>query len=171
MTWRWLAALVAAASACRIAHASARPPTAQPNVAPTVPIVRFRSGTTAFSTYSGLDESQLAVVRDSIAWTRLWQRIQQPFFPRAHAPPVNFDRDMVIVAAMGRRPSAGYDITIEGAERTPGGVLVDVRVSRPAPGCPVEAVVTQPVDLGRVPATDAPIQFREHQVTIPCDAR
>jgi len=164
---RRLLALLLAASGCRSAQAAARFAAAPPPV----PVVRFRSGTTAFSTYSGIDDSLTAVVRDSAAWTQLWQRIQRPFFPRPSAPAVNFSREMVVVAALGRRPNAGYDIVIDGAERTRDGVAVDVLVRSPAPGCPVEAAITQPVDLGRVPVTDGPISFRERHVSIPCDAR
>lgn len=166
MTVRWLAGLLVAASACRTAQA-ARSIAEQPPV----PVVRFRNDPWAFSSYSGLDNSLQTVVRDPSTWTDLWQRIQRPFFPRPAVPAVNFAHDMVIVAALGQRASAGYDIMIEGAEQTSDGLIVDLRVTSPGSGCPVEAVMTQPVDIGRVPFSDGPVRFREHQVVVACDTR
>ncbi|HVX41451.1 MAG TPA: protease complex subunit PrcB family protein [Gemmatimonadaceae bacterium] len=162
-----LGVLLVMASACRTAQAAGRFATGRPPV----PVMRFRSGETAFTTYSGLADSLRTVVRDSAAWAKVWQRVQQPFFPRPATPHVDFAREMVIVAALGQRPSAGYDVVIEGAERGGNGLTVDLRVTSPAPGCPVEAALTQPVDLGRVPITDGPVRFRERQVVVPCDTR
>lgn len=160
-------AVLVVASACRTAQAASRRTAEQRPV----PVVRFRTGTTGYSAYSGLNDSLRGVVRDSLAWTDLWQRIQQPFFPRPAVPPVDFAREMVVVAALGQRPTGGYDIMIEGAERTADGMVVDLRVTSPASGCPVEAAMTQPVDLGRVPVSDGPVRFRERRVVIACDTR
>ena len=164
MSKRWLAGLLVAAGACRTAQAAPRIEEESP-----VPVVRFRGESRAFSTYSGLDDSLRSVVRDPATWTKLWQRMQRPFFPRPAVPAVDFTRDMVIVAALGQRPSAGYDILIESAERTPDGLIVELRVTSPGSGCPVEAALTQPVDIGRVPFSDGPIRFRARQVVIACD--
>lgn len=133
-----------------------------------VPVERLSDGHHAFSTFSGLSDSTRIVVRDSATWRQLWIALNRPFVPAPPLPPIDFAREMIIVAALGARPTAGYDIVIESAERDSGGVEVDVRRTTPGAGCPVSAVVTQPVDLARVPAAPELPHFRERTVITPC---
>jgi hypothetical protein len=158
--------LLVAAGACHSAFAAGQP-SAQKEP---VPLQRFRDGPSAFSSYSGLIDSLRAVVRDSSAWRQLWQQINRPFIPPPSLPPIDFQREMVVVAALGSRPSAGFDVMIEGAAEDSSGIEVDVRRSSPAAGCPVPAVETQPVDLARLPASARSLRFRERRLVIPCVA-
>jgi hypothetical protein len=91
--------------------------------------------------------------------------------PAPALPSIDFGREMIIVAALGSRPNAGYDVVIEGAEQDSAGIQISVRVASPAAGCPVATAMTQPVDLARVPITDQPIRFRERDVVVSCAPR
>lgn len=152
-------------TACTSAFANSQPPRVS------LPVVRLADDSSAFSTYTGLADSLRAVVRDSLRWRQLWDRINQPFFPRPALPPIDFQREMVVVAGLGARPSAGYDVVIEAAELDSSGIEVALRRASPAPGCPVAAVVTQPVDIARIPASRQPVRFRERDVVVPCGER
>jgi hypothetical protein len=158
--------LLVTTSACHAAFAASQSsPQRQP-----VPVLRFRDGPGAFSTYSGLVDSAHMVVRDSSAWRRLWQQINRPFIPQPVLPPVDFQREMIVVAALGSRPSAGFDIVIDGAAEDSAGIEVDVQRSSPAAGCPVAASITQPVDLAKLPTSARTLRFRERSAVIPCVA-
>jgi PrcB C-terminal len=133
-----------------------------------VSLSRLRAGTTAFSSYAGIDDPIRAVIRDSTAWRQLWEQINRPFVPQPALPAVDFGREMIVVAALGSRPNGGYDVVIEGAEQDSTGIQISVRVASPAAGCPVAATMTQPVDLARVPASDQPVRFRERGVVVAC---
>ena len=135
-----------------------------------VAVTRLRDGSVAFSTYTGLADSLRAVVRDSVRWSQLWERINQPFFPRPALPRVDFNREMIVVAALGARPSGGYDVVIESVAQDSAGIEVALRRASPAPGCPVSAVTTQPADVARIPASEQPVRFRERSVVVPCGA-
>jgi hypothetical protein len=158
------ALLVGAALICRAVNAEAQHDSARGNV----PFTRLRDAPSAFTSYSGLSDSALMVVRDSGAWRDLWQRVNRVFFPAPPQPVVDFQQEMIVVAALGRRPTAGHDIMIEGAEQDSTGIEIVVRRSEPAPGCPVAAAVTQPVDLARMRADRRAVRFRERQVVVPC---
>jgi hypothetical protein len=133
-----------------------------------LPLDRLRDAGHAYTTYSGLADSARLVVRDSVSWRRLWSAINRPFVPPPPMPAIDFDREMVVVAALGARPTSGYDVVIERAERDSAGVAVAVRRTRPGAGCPVLAAVTQPVDLARLPSVSADTRFLERTVVIPC---
>lgn len=158
--------LFAAVGACHSAFAAGQPAARKEPV----PLLRFREGQSAFSTYSGLIDSLRVVVRDSSAWRQLWQQINRPFIPAPALPSIDFQREMVVVAALGSRPSAGFDVVIESAAEDSAGIEVDVRRSSPGVGCPVAAVVTQPVDLAKLPASARSLRFRERSLVVPCVA-
>lgn len=133
-----------------------------------VTVARLRDGATAFSSYAGIGDPMRAVIRDSTAWRRLWERLNQPFLPQPALPAIDFGREMIVVAALGSRPNAGYDVVIEGAEQDSAGIQISVRIASPASGCPTAAVMTQPVDLARVPLSDQPVRFRQRDVVVAC---
>ena len=135
-----------------------------------LPVTRLRNGATAFTTYSGLSDSVRTVVRDSTSWIEVWRAINRPFYPPPPLPRVDFEHDMVVIAALGARPTAGYDIVIEGARQDSAAVEIALRTLSPAPGCPVSAAMTQPVDLATVPASPRTVRFREKSVIVPCGA-
>ena len=159
-----MALSLGAALVCRTGTAAAQFDSTRGNVA----LTRLRDAPSAFTSYSGLTDSALMVVRDSSAWREIWQRVNRPFVPAPPAPAVDFRQEMIVVAALGRRPTAGHDIMIEGAEQDSAGIEIVVRRSEPAPGCPVAAAVTQPVDLARMRADRRAVRFRERQVVVPC---
>jgi hypothetical protein len=166
MTLRTVAAVMMA-TGCRAPFASS-----QSSVNPaTVSLARLRDGATAFSSYAGIGDPMRAVIRDSTAWRQLWERLNRPFVPSPALPAIDFEREMIVVAALGSRPNAGYDVVIEGAERDSAGIRISVRVAAPASGCPVATVMTQPVDLARLPLSDQPIRFHERDVVVACGPR
>ncbi|HEY4129096.1 MAG TPA: protease complex subunit PrcB family protein [Gemmatimonadaceae bacterium] len=141
---------------------------AQPSISGRLPITRLRNQAGSFDSNSGLVDSARVVVRDAATWRTLWGQINQPFIPQPAVPSIDFNRDMVVVAAMGTKPSGGYDIMIEGVTEDSSGVEISVVRSSPGNGCALTAARTQPVDLARIPATPRPVRFRERSVVVPC---
>lgn len=135
-----------------------------------VPVTRLGRGPTAYSTYSGLTDSVRAVVRDSAEWSAMWRGITRPFYPPPPLPQVDFERDMVVVTALGARPTGGYDIVIEGARQDTSSIEIALWTSSPAPGCPVSAAMTHPVDVATIPASPRAVRFRERSIIVPCGA-
>jgi hypothetical protein len=121
-----------------------------------------------FTQYSGIPDSQRVVIRDAAAWRRYWSAIHQPFIPPPAVPDVDFTREMVVLAAMGTRQSGGFGIRIDSTTMEPARLTVQVTQRLPGRGCAVPAVVTQPVDLVRVPATTLPVAFAERVERTDC---
>lgn len=160
--------VLASAVACTTACSSALGPGAPREP---LPITRFSPGSSSFSSFSGIRTPTNAVVRDSNTWRTTWQQINQPFFPQPPLPSVDFNREMVLLAAMGTEPSGGYEVFIQSATRDTAGIEVQLRRISPGAGCPVSAVLTQPLDLVRVPFSDQPVRFSERAETTSCNAR
>ena len=107
-----------------------------------------------------------SVIKTRDEFSDLWKRFLAPLPTGRWVPPmpeVDFSKEMVIVAAMGEKPSSGYQIIIDGACEVDG--RVEVFISSIDGGCGAQlGVVTSPADAVRIPQTDLPVVFRETQM-------
>src|SRR5262249_55045159 len=62
-------------------------------------------------TSSGMEMQQHLVIRNAATWTAVWQQIRG-YGETTAAPVVDFARQVVIVAALGAKPTGGYSINI-----------------------------------------------------------
>jgi hypothetical protein len=111
------------------------------------------------SAFEGPPDAVRQVVRDPVDWRRTWIQTRRASTDSA-LPPVDFSRQMVIVAGMGNVPSTGYELFVDSVTSLEWGTLIFVRSTSPA-GCSGGALVTAPVDIVRVPKTTLPVQFVE----------
>lgn len=126
-----------------------------------VPLVRLRAEPYSFAFYSGLVEPRRLVVRDRAAWAEVWAAIWRRHSPLPALPEVDFAREMLVVAALGERPTGGYGILVDSAAATAEGLAVRIRTISPAPGCGVTLALTQPVDIARLPRHDGVVLFHD----------
>jgi hypothetical protein len=125
-----------------------------------------------YSVQSGLRDQQRLVVRDSAHWAALWAQLTAGVAGgagRAPAPRVDFARSMVIVAAMGVRPTTGFSITIDSVYPSGGQLRARVRElavdagscgRTPGPRAPTAGVL--------VPRHDGDVAFEELRAFVAC---
>jgi hypothetical protein len=129
-----------------------------------LPVERFAEEGRSLTLHGAIEESRRLVVRDSETLRETWADIGQ----RRDAPAVDFDRETVVVAAMGMRPTGGYAIIIDGASLHADTVHVLVRSIAPGADCMVTQVITHPADAARIPLAGLPVRFVERSETTPC---
>ena len=134
-----------------------------------VPITRVRSEPLALTSASGVFEPARLVVRDEPLWRATWTAIWSRQEPPPDVPAVDFAGEMVVVVALGARPSGGHAIVVDSATLHGGTLVVHVRASAPGPRCAVTGAFTAPVDAARLPRHDGPIEFRERVEDRSCD--
>ena len=118
---------------------------------------------------SGLREPARSVVRDDALWAATWTAIWSRHDPQPALPPVDFDREMVVVAALGERSSGAHAILLDSATVHGGTLVVHLRTIAPGPRCFVTAALTQAVDAARLARHDGPVEFRERAEVRDCD--
>lgn len=114
---------------------------------------------------SGIEDRRRLVVRDSATWASLWREITRPGGPPQPVPPVDFRREMLIVATMGTRSSGGYLILIDSVTT---GSVAWVRERSPGANCGRVGMLTHPIALARLPRADGPVSFRERAEVRSC---
>jgi hypothetical protein len=117
---------------------------------------------------SGIDARRRGVVRTADEWSAFWSEVYAGRDPVPERPDVDFDQNMVIVAAMGTRPSGGYLVAFETIGRTGADYHVVVRETSPGRSCMTTAALTQPVVAVRVARSDGNVSFIERTTTQRC---
>ena len=79
--------------------------------------VRREQAAQPFAVYSGFSDSARVAVRTQSQWNEIWARVAGNATPPPEAPEIDFATEMVIVAAMGTRPTGGFAIRIDRVAR------------------------------------------------------
>jgi hypothetical protein len=118
--------------------------------------------------HSGINDARRLVIREEAGWRALWREVVGERTPAPEVPVIDFERDMVIIAALGRRGTGGYGITIDDVSMEGGQLSVGVRETSPGPGCMTIQSFTAPVTGVRVPRSEAATTFIERHDELDC---
>lgn len=133
-----------------------------------LPITRFRSDSLPYTVHSGFSAETTLVIRDASVWTETWHRLHAGVAPEPPVPSIDFGQEMVVLTAMGTRNSGGYAIKLTGADEEDQTVTIRARATSPGPGCMTTSVLTEPVDLGRLPRRDGTVVFDIERRVLDC---
>ncbi len=160
---------------CATAFSNPQTPQQVVNQEKSIPITRlvvtFGTNTTPIWGGGIWDELRI-VVRDRTSWETLWKRIvspdpyHDPYQAVPSLPEIDFSREMLVVAAMGRRPTTGYRVLVKSAREGRSGLEVEVE-SISACGTQMQ-ILTAPIDIVRIPRIEMPVTFRETVVNRDC---
>ncbi len=109
------------------------------------------------STSGGVPEPTRTVLRDQARWDALWAQANSNVAPVPKAPTVDFTKEMVAFAALGRRKSAGYSVEIVGARQDGGNLHLLVAERDPPKGSAVAQVETSPWHAVVLRKSDLPV--------------
>ncbi len=137
---------------------------------------QFRStytGTVPFATLDRGDDSSSdlgtsTVIRDEVSWLDFWadHRAGQP---SVTAPFVDFDRDQVVIAAVGPRLEAGDSVEVRRILQLEGGTVTEVVERIPGDFCSPLARTHRPFHIVVAPITAQPMAFPVTAVErVPC---
>ena len=161
MTGRRLAMLLLGIACAAPAPPSDRPSDAVPVTITPIPLD---------GTYGGFDEPLREVVRSDEEWRALWARLATGRIPRPEAPPIDFSEQVVVVAAMGSRPTGGYAIRIDRASYAGDTLWIEVTSVSPGAGCVTTQALSAPVAAGAVERRgEISARFLDREETLDCE--
>ena len=106
--------------------------------------------------------SRREVIRDQAAWRAAWEELHTG----SPLPEVDFDRQMVILAAMELQ-SCVSRVTIRSVTRTADALVVDLLEAPPAPNC-VCITAERPIHVIRLERVDLPARFEVERGVTSC---
>ena len=111
-------------------------------------------------------ETVREVIRDQAAWTAMWAKLREGSSLPETPPAVDFNTDMVIVAAM-QTQSCVSKVTVRSAAESGGELVVDILEAPPAPNCTC-FTSERPIHAVRVRKVDATPRFDVERGQTPC---
>ena len=147
-----LAGIVLAALACGAASCQDGSPTAEAGGEP-VPLVTLVQR--SIPAQAGPRRQEL--IRDAATWRTAWSEIREGSALPEEPPTVDFDRDMVVLAAMEMQ-SCVSRVTIQSVARAGNEVVISILEAPPAPNC-VCITAERPIHIVRAPKLDGRPRF------------
>ena len=132
-------------------------------------VTRLSSEPISVTYASQLRQPARLVIRDQAAWVSAWASLWPAFAPIPAPPNVDFSREMIVLVALGERPTGGYTILVDSAAVSGAGVTVWIGTSSPGRRCVTTQAFTQPVDIARLPRTDGAVRFAETSTVVDCE--
>lgn len=103
---------------------------------------------------SGVQEARTVVIKDAMAWQRLWQE----HAPDAPVPAIDFDTSMVVGVFMGSTNPC-YSTSIAKVTRSAGKITVTKADKHPPIGVMCAMLVTTPAHLVTIERSELPVEF------------
>ncbi|HLY74832.1 MAG TPA: protease complex subunit PrcB family protein [Planctomycetota bacterium] len=114
-------------------------------------------------TSSGFMVPQQMFVSSQKDWAETWTTRQGSAGTKKSHPEIDFNRDVVIVAALGAKSTGGYTIEITRIVRTKDDIQVFLRRTAPPEGGRVVGGATSPFVMARMEKPDRPVTFRDEE--------
>ncbi|MGH7844428.1 MAG: protease complex subunit PrcB family protein [Candidatus Binatia bacterium] len=114
---------------------------------------------------SGVRGRKLLALKTEKEWRELWETHESITTPPKPVPLVDFEREMIVVAFSGEKPSGGHGIAIVKIEEDTAKreLRVTFRETRPPAGAMVTGALTQPYHIVKLKTTDLPVTFVSQQ--------
>lgn len=118
--------------------------------------------------WSGFDEPARLVLTDDEQWVAAWETLYEGQSPVPERPAVDFGSSVLILVAMGTRPTTGYSVKVEGVQHHAGVLYVAVRERSPGASCGTGQALTAPVHIVEVPREGTTARFHVTRETYSC---
>jgi hypothetical protein len=111
--------------------------------------------------FSGIKEAKKEVIKDRVAWEKLWTEHGKTTKNAPPAPHVDFSKEMVIVVTMGTKRTGGYSVEIVGVQPEGKKLQVTFKQTSPPPGAMTIQALTAPFHFVAAPKSDLAPEFVE----------
>ena len=110
------------------------------------------------------------VIHSASEWESYWIGNNRLCTPPPAPAGVDFAKEMLVYASIGKRMSPQDSISIDGSGVRNDSLIVVVRRYTLKSGCPAPQRATYPQSLVKLPVDSIPVRFSEVHITIPCEA-
>jgi hypothetical protein len=114
--------------------------------------------TIAKGAFSGVQEAGEMVITNKMQWEELWKKTSKKI-PPDPAPEIDFEKESVLFASLGRKNTGGYGITIKNVERSGNSIVVHLEQKEPAKGAMTIQALTAPFHIVAVPKIEGKVVF------------
>lgn len=119
--------------------------------------------------FSGISQRRTEVIALESRWTQVWDEITANRTPKPAIPRVDFEKELLILAAYGETGDACRDVQVEKVDRVNGALSVSILDKQRAANCPAcPAVVARPVHVVSIARAATGASYTWRITTLPC---
>jgi hypothetical protein len=119
--------------------------------------------------FSGISQRRAEVIALQSRWVQVWDEINATRTPKPAIPSVDFEKELLILAAYGETGDACRDVQIEKVDRRNGALEVSILDKHRAASCPpCPPVVGRPVQVVSVARAATGVNYSWRVTTVPC---
>jgi hypothetical protein len=128
-----------------------------------------------FGLHEGPDAPTFTTIRSERDWREFWPQIETRMARDMDQrdphplPPIDFTRQILLVAALGMKPTGGFSVSIRSVVEDSSRITVNVVAVSPGKNCMVTLTTTNPIALILIAKTSKPVQFSTTRAELPCD--
>jgi hypothetical protein len=120
---------------------------------------------------SGIEQQHFEIIKDAVAFQKLWDLNFQTVSPKPPTPKVDFSNEMVIAAFAGTKNTGGFELKLTKINNYSDSLQIDLSLLAPDGDCMVSGALTQPfVFVKTIKFTDKPVHFNLELKTHACGA-
>jgi len=112
-------------------------------------------------TTGNIDQAQNLVITDQQTYNHLSERL---YGDVGHVPEIDFSQSALLAAFQGKKPTGGYEITIDHVCKTDQTVKAQIIKTKPEEGCQLTMASTHPYHLVKLNRNNLPKGFNANQV-------
>ena len=146
----------------------AQPQVAQDVPADATPVTQGGVETVVTLSSQAIREPRRQLVETQAAWEAVWAESSANVLPQPPSPSVDLSEHVLMVLAMGGRPTGGYSISAEALSRRDADLWLTVLELSPGPGCMVTQATTAPLTVVLLPRTGGQLYLVERKATTDC---
>lgn len=124
--------------------------------------------------FSGTEVPLFTAVRSRDEWRSLRSKLissrQRDLAPHdlPSASEIDFSRYIMVVAALGTRPSNGYAVLVRDVYDGASSIVVGLTELIPGPGCATAQALTYPMTIALIPRSAKPVEFIGYKASMDC---
>jgi hypothetical protein len=161
-------AVVPAGCSTDLGPTQAQPRVAQDVPADATPVQQGGVETVVTVADQAIRAPRRQVVDTQAAWEAVWAESSANVLPPSPAPTVDLSDHVLVVLAMGGRPTGGYAISADALSQRGADLWLTVVERSPGPGCMVTQATTAPLTVVLVPRTGGQLYLVERKATTEC---
>jgi hypothetical protein len=133
-----------------------------------VVLQRLRSEPYSYSYESRFKKGFDTVIRNAAQWKAIWHNVCADVCGADPMANSDFDKQYVLVSALGVKPTGGFSIIVSTAHWTDQGLEIDVVEQFPSAQCVLTMAESRAIDIATIVKTKRPILFRHRRVEQVC---
>jgi len=116
-------------------------------------------------------EEKNQVITNNTVFEKVWKQAYANFMIKDEMPEVDFEKNIVLLVAMGEKTSGGHTIKITNATETSNNTIVNVLATSPGKGCMTTESITYPFQIVQIEKPKTHVDFKVTKRVIVCESK